>query len=295
MNFGKVEPAPEHLHPIPEDHPVIDMLPHSDEPLTVHAAGARWGVPQWKGTWYPAGTPQKDFLKAYSRQFRCIELNATHYGSFSPQQFRQWSESVDEGFRFLPKIPQSVSHYRRLINTSDVLKGFIKGVEQLGKKAGPSFLQMPDHFSAEKIRDLYNWIEEWPDHLPLAIELRHRSWFESEDLVSELAAHFRVRNIGWVITDAPGRPDVLHMAVTSPDVLIRYAGWGGHFLETHRLQAWAERMAEWNDSGIRQVYFCIHQPDGLSTPETCIDLAGRIEKASRKVRISGIPERLGLF
>lgn len=293
MKFGKVEPNSSFLTPTRGDHPILDELPPSDEPLMLYAGGTQWGVKSYVGAWYPKGTPANQFLNAYARQFSTVELNATHYRIFPPETFQSWADAVPESFRFLPKIPQSISHYSQLSGADGKLDQFIEGVRALGSSLGSCFIQMPDRFGPSKKDTLFEWIMDWPSDIPLQVELRHPDWFSSDELIDELASMFHANRIGWVITDAPGRRDVLHMAVTHPTVMVRYAGWDGHPLESERLSFWTDTIQRWSEKGVREVYFCVHQPDAILTPETLLEWLPT--NRANRVQIPSIPSRMSLF
>ena len=53
----------------------------------------------------------KDELGYYSSQFNCIELNATFYRLFPVTTYEGWYAKVPEGFKFFPKLEQSISHF----------------------------------------------------------------------------------------------------------------------------------------------------------------------------------------
>ena len=93
----------------------LDLLKKnkSDKPMEVYVGCAKWNKTDLKG-FYPRGT--KDELAYYSKQFNSIELNATFYNSPSKQQVETWREKTPENFKFFPKIPQSISHFSRLLN-----------------------------------------------------------------------------------------------------------------------------------------------------------------------------------
>lgn len=295
MKFGKVEPAQEHLISLPPDHPILSQLPSSSNSLSVFLGGTQWGIKPWVGQWYPPGTNAKGFLAAYAKQFSTIELNATHYRIFDPSQFEEWKSQVPSGFKFLPKLPQSISHYRRLRNTEEQVEAFVEGVRRLDVSLGTCFLQMPENFKSDKFADLEAWLHQWPEDIDLAVEVRHPSWFGDEELLSDLAALLHSQNKGFVLTDAPGRPDVLHMALCSPKLMLRYAGWDDHPLEEVRLNQWADRIDAWAASGLNELYFCIHQPESIQTPETAIQFTERLKKKKGHLEISGTPSKLSLF
>jgi len=55
----------------------------------------------WRGVFYPARLPKKDFLSCYVRHFRCLELNSSYYAI--PSAFADGMaafEQVVEGFEF---------------------------------------------------------------------------------------------------------------------------------------------------------------------------------------------------
>lgn len=295
MKFGKVEPSEEYLQPLPENHPIVTQLSATEKPLHLHLGGTQWGVKPWVGTWYPPGTKASDYLSAYAQQFTTIELNATHYRTFNSNQIQVWSDTVPSGFKFLPKLPQSISHYRRLNNTEEPVEAFTRGIRAFGDKLGTCFLQMPENFKAEKYSDLETWLLDWPEDISLAVEVRHPSWFDDLSLLEEMIALLHSRNIGFVLTDAPGRPDVLHMALCTSKLMIRYAGWGGHELEAIRIQQWADRIQEWTRSGLEEAYFCIHQPESILVPETAIQITDALKNKKGRLEISGTPSKLSLF
>ncbi|KAB2813910.1 DUF72 domain-containing protein [Phaeocystidibacter luteus] len=294
MKFGKVEPSREYLAPLPNDHAIVMELEPSPG-LTVHLGGTQWGMKEWVGQWYPPGTPQKGYLSAYTQQFSCTELNATHYRTFAPEQVAEWAKQSASEFKFLPKLPQSISHYRRLKNAEEPTALFAESIRPLGEHLGPCFLQMPENYKAEKARDLFDYLEAWPDDIHLALELRHPSWFDDQTLFDDITATLHNKNMNWVLTDAPGRPDVLHMASASKQLMLRYAGWDFHPLEVERIAQWAEKFAQWESTGITDVYLCIHQPSSLRTPESAIQFAAEIKKAKSSIRVTGTPSPLSLF
>ena len=57
-----------------------------------------WTYEPWRGSFYPAGLPQKRELEYMSRALTSIEINGTYYGSQKPESFRKWYEETPEGF-----------------------------------------------------------------------------------------------------------------------------------------------------------------------------------------------------
>jgi len=70
----------------------------------VHVGTSGWSYPSWKPGFYPAGTPAKEFLGFYARQFSTVELNTTGYRLPAEGQFARWAEQTPPGFTFAPKL-----------------------------------------------------------------------------------------------------------------------------------------------------------------------------------------------
>jgi uncharacterized protein YecE (DUF72 family) len=58
---------------------------------------------------YPKGT--KDELAYYSTQFNSIELNASFYKNYEPEQYKKWYDRTEKNFKFFLKF---IREYRIL-------------------------------------------------------------------------------------------------------------------------------------------------------------------------------------
>jgi uncharacterized protein YecE (DUF72 family) len=65
-------------------------------------------------------------------------------------------------------------------------------------------------------------------------------------------------NISNVIVDTAGRRDLLHMRLTNPTAFVRYVG-ANHPTDYTRLDDWIKRLKEWQEQGIKEIDFFIHQ------------------------------------
>ena len=69
----------------------------------------------WRGQFYPADLPAREWLRYASRVFNSIELNGTFYSLKSPPVFQRWAEdSPDEGFVFAVKSGRFITHNLKL-------------------------------------------------------------------------------------------------------------------------------------------------------------------------------------
>ncbi|MCU0383952.1 MAG: DUF72 domain-containing protein, partial [Cyclobacteriaceae bacterium] len=73
---------------------------------------------------------------------------------------------------------------------------------------------------------------------------------------------------GFVITDTAGRRDCLHLQLTANFCFVRFAGYSLHPSDSVRLALWAEKVKAWQEKGLQNVYFFIHQPEDVFVKES---------------------------
>ena len=257
MKFGQVEDPSSIDFILPKDHPrTKEILENNKGNLdTISIGCAKWNKTDLKG-FYPKGT--KDELSYYSQQFNSIELNATFYGMPSPEQVLTWKEKTPSDFKFFPKISNSISHFSRLLNVTDKVTQFATSVLNFDEKLGMVFLQLHDNFKPKDFDRLEKFVKEWPQEVPLAIELRNTEWFLDEEVLDKTCNLFEKHNITNIIVDTAGRRDMLHMRLTTPNVFVRYVGANAES-DYERLDDWLERLTEWKKLGMKNMYFFVHQ------------------------------------
>lgn len=273
MKFGRVEHIDAIDFSLPEDHALtkktLERLGDQKKEPKVHIGCPVWTDKGFVGKVYPKGTKSSDFLRQYCRQFNSIEVNSTHYNIPSLTQVAKWKQQATPGFIFCPKTPQFVSHRIELIDKITVMDEFLSNIYELKEYLGPIFIQLPPYYKPAYIQHLHDFLEVLPSDLNFALELRHEDWFNKtsiEKQVFELLTHF---NATYIITDTPGRRDVLHQMITTDKVFIRFLGNNLHHTDYTRIDTWVQRLKLWIDAGINEVYFFMHQPD----KHTCADLA----------------------
>ncbi|MBY0424393.1 MAG: DUF72 domain-containing protein, partial [Cytophagales bacterium] len=179
MKFGQVETPEKIDFTLPADHPDTERVlteNKSNSPLNVFVGCAKWNRTDLKN-FYPKGT--KDELTYYSTQFNSIELNATFYNAPSKEQVLTWKGKTPDGFKFFPKITNTISHFSRLINVSEPVKSFCDAVSLLEEKLGMVFLQMHDNFGPKDMERVVKFVHEFPGNVPLAIEVRNTQWINN--------------------------------------------------------------------------------------------------------------------
>lgn len=306
MEFGKVDPN--------EIKNIDFTLPPDGEQTKLTLTGkpvsnpkfyvgcAKWGRKEWVNLIYPAKTKEKDFLGEYVKHFNSIELNTVFYGIPKEEQIIKWKEMADKrsDFLFCPKFSKAITHVKRLNNAQAETDLYLKGISAFGDKLGPCFLQLSDNFGPKNFPVLKQYLEALPRDLNLFLEVRNEDWFTSPKDRKALFSLLADLKIGADITDASGRRDCVHMELPTPKAFIRFVGNGGKFLESSdkkRVDDWVERLDEWLDKGLQEIYFFLHQHDESDTP---IIADYTIEQFNQKLgsklpRINFISKQADLF
>ncbi len=265
MKFGKVD-HPELIDfSLPNTHEkTINLLSSYDkvEKPTVYVGCAKWNKADLKG-FYPRGT--KDELEYYSKQFNSIELNATFYRQFSAEQFEKWGLKTPKGFKFFPKLGQEISHWKRLKEVQDAVNVYLDNSSHLQEKLGTIFLQLHSNFGPKNFEILQNFVVSWPKGIPLAIELRHKDWYEDKVIFNQYTQLLEEHDVANVLVDTAGRRDMMHMRLTNNEAFVRYVG-ANHPSDYARLDDWVVRLKEWKDLGLENIHFFIHQNLEVESP-----------------------------
>ena len=248
-----------------DDQRTAEILRQNDrtKPLEIYVGCAKWNKTDLKN-FYPRGT--KDELTYYSRQFNSIELNATFYSMPGREQVIAWRNKAPDGFRFFPKVTQSISHMRRLNDVQMLTDEYCDNISNFEDKLGMVFLQLHDNFKYKNYDRLINFIENFPKAIPLAVELRNTEWFNDKAVSEEVYSLFEKHNVSNIVVDTAGRRDLLHMRLTTPKVFVRYVGANNPQSDRERLDDWIDRFKIWVDQGLRDIYFFVHQNIELESP-----------------------------
>ncbi len=288
MQFGKV-PDPSIIDfSLPKDAKETKILlnKHKNKsPLEASVGCAKWNRQDLKG-FYPRGT--KDELAYYSTQFNSIELNATFYGMPSWQQVETWKNKTPEDFKFFPKLTNTISHFKRLIDVKEPVDAFCNAISNFDGKLGMAFLQLHDNFKPKDFDRLKKALNEFPKGVPLGVEVRNNEWFSDPEVLNAYCDLLESHEMANIIVDTAGRRDMLHMRLTSPVAFVRYVG-ANDASDKGRLDDWIERIANWRSQGLQKLYFFVHQNIELESPLLATYF---IERINKKLGISiRVPEK----
>lgn len=257
MKFGKVDNPGDVDFTLPPTHTqtkkVLEQF-ESSRFNDVRIGCAKWNKKDLKN-FYPRGSKE---LEYYSTQFNSIEFNASFYRMFPKEQFEKWASKAEDDFKFFPKIPNIISHFKRLNETETYIDDFALNIQPLEDKLGMCFLQTRDDFGPANMKRVEAFFHYWPQEVPLSAEFRQPDWYSDEAVAKDLNDLLMQYNITHTITDSPGRRDLVHMRLTTDTAFIRYNG-ANHKKDYERLDEWLDRLEEWYELGLKNVYFFVHQ------------------------------------
>ncbi len=139
-----------------------------------------WSYDDWRGVFYPEGTPPGEYLRRYARVFDLVEVDSSFYRSPSPFLVRRWAALTPSGFLFALKVPKAITHAPVGPPLAESVGSFVEALRPLREagKLGPVVAQFSASFRREKDAGrLEEILAAFPADLALAVELRHRSWW----------------------------------------------------------------------------------------------------------------------
>ena len=192
---------------------------------TILAGTQGWSYPAWVGPFYPVGTRSIDLLGVYARAFQSVEVDATFYAIPAEPVVQGWRDRVPDDFVFSLKVPQEITHERRLVDADDVLHRFLERVRLLGPKLGALLLQMaPDWAPTPATREaLAAFCRMLPPEYHWAIEFRDPKWLTPATL-ELLGEH----NVALTLVDGRWmRREVMIQLGSRPTADFGYVRWMG--------------------------------------------------------------------
>ncbi|HEY3166303.1 MAG TPA: DUF72 domain-containing protein [Candidatus Binatia bacterium] len=153
-----------------------------------------WSSSDWVGSFYPPHLRPGQFIEAYARRFRAVEIDSTYYSIPPPHVVSSWREKTPPGFVFAAKIPSVITHEKVLKDCQPELTEFLKNMALLGDRLGPLLLQFP-YFNSNTFvsrapfeRRLRPFLQCLPKEFKFALEIRNKNWI-SWDFLELLREH----------------------------------------------------------------------------------------------------------
>jgi uncharacterized protein YecE (DUF72 family) len=183
----------------------------------------------WRGTFYPDGMKQADYLGYYATEFDTVEIDSTWYAPPSERTVLNWAAQTPEHFTISAKVPQVITHERCLEDCDLEMSSFLKVMERLGSKLGVLLFQFPyfnrDLFATPEpfLKRLEPFLKKLPTSFRFAIELRNKSF-----LVPALRQLLDAHQVAIAVVDHPWMPTAKTWfktdPVTAPIAYVRLLG-----------------------------------------------------------------------
>ena len=227
--------------------------------MQIRVGTSGWSYKGWKGSFYPSDLAADDMLRFYATRLPTVEINNSFYRIPREKVLMDWAAQVPAEFRFVLKASRRITHINRLASQDDSLDYFLKTVNVLGERLGPTLFQCPPSLRLDLPR-LRDFLERVPRTWRAALEFRHASWF-TDEVYEALRAH-----------------DVALVAAEEDEdatPLVATASWGYLRLRrtlysTEELAAWAARVAgqPWKEAFV----FLKHDEEGGTGPDAAVRL-----------------------
>jgi uncharacterized protein YecE (DUF72 family) len=207
-----------------------------------------------------------------------VEGNTTFYATPARSAVESWARQTAADFRFVVKLPKSITHERRLVGVDEELHSFLEAIEPLGSRAHALWVQLPASFAPADVGALAAFLRGLPRSHRCAVEVRHRAFFEdprSERLLEGVLAGagaewvpfdtttlFQSRPTSDAERDAwMNKPRVPRRSVALTDrPIVRYLGRDSTDLTVEGWQRWIGTVTEWLREGRSPTVF-VHTPD----------------------------------
>jgi len=238
---------------------------------TLRFGTSGWSYDEWLGVFYETARESK--LGAYAKVFNTAEIDSSFYRPPSKGMVLGWLRYTPEDFVFTAKVPQTVTHDRRIdVNkkAEEDLRAFCELMDPLNDagKLGPLLLQLPPSLRFDPVI-VRSFFETLPHRYKWAIEFRNKSW-----LVPDAYDLLREHGVAYTIVDEPLLPPEVHL--TAPFSYIRWHGrrkdnWYDYQYSDEELREWipkVEKIAEAADP----VYGFFNNHYHGYAPENCLQV-----------------------
>ncbi|HEU5156531.1 MAG TPA: DUF72 domain-containing protein [Streptosporangiaceae bacterium] len=246
--------------------------------MRLHVGCAMWTHAPWRGRYLPHPLPQGERLRAYATWCNAVEGNTTFYAVPARSTVESWARQTAPGFRFVVKLPRSITHERRLAGCDDEVRSFLDAIEPLGGRAHALWVQLPGSFAPADVDALAGFLRRLPRTHPYAVEVRHGAFFadpRAERLLERVLAGAAAE---WVPFDTttlfrdPPTSDAEREAWTKKPRLprrsraltdrpiVRYLGRDSADRTIEGWRHWCETVRGWLREGRSPTVF-VHTPD----------------------------------
>ena len=198
--------------------------------MRIRVGTSGYSYKEWKGHFYPEDLPAAKMLEFYAARFDSVEINNTFYRMPEAATLGKWAAQVPDGFTFVLKAPQRITHQKRLVGAGDDVRQLFEAAESLGPKLGPVLFQLPPYSRKDALK-MREFLAKLPPDKQVAFEFRHMSWCDDE-----IYALLRERDAPLCLSDTDESGDPENLVVPT-------ATWG--YLRLRRTQYSEDDLAAW--------------------------------------------------
>jgi uncharacterized protein YecE (DUF72 family) len=246
--------------------------------MRLHVGCAMWTHKPWQGRFLPHPLPSNERLRSYASWCNAVEGNTTFYATPTRSTVASWARQTDPNFRFVIKLPRSITHEHRLTGIDEELRAFLDAIEPLGPRTHALWLQLPGSFTPSDVSALATFLRRLPSSHRYAVEVRHRAFFDDprsmrllEGVLAGVAAEWIPFDTTAFFTRPPTsdaerdawakkpRMPLRSLALTGRPI-VRYLGQDATAQTIEGWHHWIDVVTEWLREGRSPTMF-IHTPD----------------------------------
>jgi uncharacterized protein YecE (DUF72 family) len=147
--------------------------------MNFHIGTSGFAYKEWKGSFYPGDLHADHMLRYYAERFDTVEINNTFYRMPKTEVVEGWAAQVPEGFTFVLKASQRITHMKRLKDVAEPVGYLLKAAQALAHHRGPLLFQLPPNLKKDVPR-LRDFLALLPTGTRPALEFRNDTWFDDE-------------------------------------------------------------------------------------------------------------------
>lgn len=263
-----------------------------------------WTHKPWQGRFLPHPLPPEERLRAYASWCTAVEGNTTFYAIPARSTVETWARQTGEDFRFVVKLPKTITHERRLTGAEEELRAFLAAIEPLGPRTHALWVQLPGSFGPADLGVLAAFLRRLPQEHRYAVEVRHRAFFDDPRALEAVLTRVGAEWIPFdtvTLFQSPPTSDAERDAWTKkPRVprrdtaltdrpIVRYLGRDSVERTVEGWRPWVETVVGWLREGRSPTVF-VHTPDNAEA----LELARRFhaDVRARVPSLDPLPEPL---
>ena len=251
--------------------------------LTLFSGTSGWSYQEWVGAFYPSNRVAK--LPFYSRIFNSVEVDSSFYRVPSKSMIGGWIKATCPDFKFSLKIPQTITHGKRLAEVGTEFLDFVGLVEPIAKagKLGCLLAQLPPDFAFKERDNLESFFGLLPKGIHFAAEFRHESWNRKETW--DLLEKYNVAN---AVIDPPINL-TWPVATAKTHSYVRWHGRGGkstrhdYNYPEQELHPWLDRLKVMEEK-VPVVYAYFNNTGAPFNLLQLLEMMGEITETQKKVK-----------